>query len=119
MSPQPNLDVKYENCPVIKAFDEIGSQWRMTVLHVLREGDLRFNELKRATDANSQTLSRVLDDLQETGYVKRDVEGSSPVAVYYSLTVKGEELLPTFDKLCKWSEKWIGGETDRQWRYSP
>ncbi len=84
----------------------------MTVIHVLREGDLRFNELKRATDANSQTLSRVLDDLEEKEYVNRRVEEGNPVAVYYSLTPKGEELLAAFDEIHEWGEKWIGDGTD-------
>ncbi|RDZ65690.1 transcriptional regulator [Haloferax sp. Atlit-12N] len=107
MSPHQNLETKYEQCPVIKTLEEIGSRWRMTVIHVLREGDLRFNELKRASGANSQTLSRVLDDLQELGYVEREVEDGSPIAVYYSLTQKGEELLPAFDDISEWGEKWM------------
>lgn len=65
MPSNDTLESKYSDCPVIKTLEEIGSRWRMTVIHVLREGELRFNELKRATNANSQTLSRVLDDLEE------------------------------------------------------
>lgn len=107
MSSHRDLETKYEDCPVIKTLEEIGSRWRMTVIHVLREGDLRFNELKRATDANSQTLSRVLDDLEEMAYVERRVEEDSPVAVYYSLTEKGEALLPAFDDIHEWGEEWI------------
>lgn len=107
MSSQQSLEEKYEHCPVIKTLEEIGSRWRMTVIHVLREGDLRFNELKRATDANSQTLSRVLEDLEEKGYVKRRVDEGSPVAVYYSLTPKGEELLSAFDEIFEWGVKWM------------
>lgn len=110
MSSQVRLEEKYSDCPVIKTLEQIGSRWRMTVIHVLREGDLRFNELKRATDANSQTLSRVLDDLEEKGYVQRRVEEESPVAVYYSLTQKGTELLSAFDEILEWGERWI--ETD-------
>lgn len=107
MSSHDSLEAKYGDCPVIQTLEEIGSRWRMTVIHVLREGELRFNELKRATNANSQTLSRVLDDLEETGYVQRRVEEGSPVAVYYSLTPKGEELLSAFDEIYEWGEKWI------------
>ncbi|RDI70506.1 winged helix-turn-helix transcriptional regulator [Halopelagius longus] len=109
MSSHTNLEEKYGDCPVIKTFEEVGSRWRLTVIHVLREGDLRFNELKRATDANSQTLSRVLDDLEETDYVERRVEEGSPVAVYYSLTPKGEELLSAFDEIHEWGKKWMDG----------
>ena len=107
MSSATDLRTKYEQCPVIKTLEEIGSRWRLTVIHVLREGDLRFNELKRATQANSQTLSRVLEDLQETGYVERRVEAESPIAVYYSLTPKGQALLPAFDDIETWGEQWM------------
>ncbi|WP_459192140.1 winged helix-turn-helix transcriptional regulator [Halosimplex sp. J119] len=102
-----DLEARYSNCPVVRTLEEIGSQWRMTVIHVLREGELRFNELKRATGANSQTLSRVLDDLEENGYVDRRVDEASPVAVYYSLTQKGAELHAAFDEIHEWGEKWM------------
>ena len=107
MSSPTSLEERYENCPVVRTLEQVGSRWRLTVLHVLQEGELRFNELKRATGASSQTLSRVLDDLGELGYVDRRVEEGSPVAVYYSLTPKGEELHPAFDDLMAWGEKWI------------
>ncbi len=110
MSSQRNLEEKYGECPVIKTLEEVGSRWRMTVIHVLREGELRFNELKRATDANSQTLSRVLDELEELEYVTRQVEEDSPVAVYYSLTPKGEALLSAFDEIHVWADQWLDGE---------
>lgn len=102
-----DLDGTYADCPVVKTLEEIGSRWRLTVIHVLREGELRFNELKRATGANSQTLSRVLDDLEDTGYVERRVDGASPVAVYYSLTPKGAELHAAFDEIHEWGQKWM------------
>ncbi|SFS39905.1 winged helix-turn-helix transcriptional regulator [Halostagnicola kamekurae] len=110
MSSDATLETKYGDCPVIKTLEEVGSQWRMTVIHVLREGELRFNELKRATDANSQTLSRVLEDLEEKEYVDRRVDEGSPVAVYYSLTPKGRELLSAFDEIYEWGQKWITDE---------
>lgn len=60
-----SLKEKYSQCPVIKTLEQIRLQWRITVIHVLREGDIRFNDLKRATDADFPMLSRVLNDLQE------------------------------------------------------
>ena len=107
MSSQESLDGKYAAYPVVKTLEEIGSRWRLMVIHALREGELRFNELKRATGADSQMLSRVLDDLEEKGCVERRVDEGSPVAVYYSLTTKGKELLPVFDDIYEWGEKWI------------
>jgi DNA-binding HxlR family transcriptional regulator len=96
-----------EACAVIDSLDEIGSQWRLVVLHDLQEGEKRFNELKRSTDASARTLSRVLDDLQETGYVTRRIEEDAPVATYYSLTEKGTSLAPVFDAIECWADEWL------------
>ncbi len=96
-----------ETCAVIDSLNEIGSQWRLVVLHDLQEGEKRFNELKRSTEASARTLSRVLDDLQETGYVTRRVEEDAPVATYYSLTAKGTSLAPVFDAVERWAEEWL------------
>ncbi|KOX96985.1 winged helix-turn-helix transcriptional regulator [Halorubrum tropicale] len=94
-------------CPVIDSIEQIGSQWRLVVLHELLNGEARFNELKRETDANARTLSRVLDDLQETGFVDRRIEEDSPVATYYSLTDKGESLAPVFEEIDDWAHEWL------------
>jgi len=75
--------------------------------HELLNGESRFNELKRETDANARTLSRVLDDLQETDFVDRRLEEDSPVATYYSLTPKGESLAPVFEEIDEWAHEWL------------
>ena len=93
-------------CPVVKAVEEIGSKWRLNVLHDLQEGEKRFNEVKESTGASSSTLSRVLDDLEELGLVERRVE-ERPIASYYRLTEKGEALSPALDELGDWSEDWL------------
>ncbi|MFC7166985.1 helix-turn-helix domain-containing protein [Halospeciosus flavus] len=93
-------------CSVVEAIQQIGSEWRLVVLHDLDEGEKRFNELKRSTDASSRTLSRVLDDLEDADLVDRRVE-DRPVATYYSLTEKGEALCPVFRDLEEWSDEWL------------
>lgn len=102
-------EIKEKNsdaCPVVKAVNEIGSKWRLNVLHDLQEGEKRFNEIKESTGASSSTLSRVLDDLEELRLVERRVE-ERPIASYYSLTEKGEALRPALDALGDWSEEWL------------
>jgi DNA-binding HxlR family transcriptional regulator len=94
-------------CPVVDSIEQIGSRWRLVVLHELQNGESRFNELKRSTDANARTLSRVLEDLQETGFVERRLEEDAPVATYYSLTPKGESLCPVFDEIEDWADEWL------------
>jgi len=99
-------------CPVVESLDQIGSKWRLVVLHDLRGEEKRFNELKRSTDASARTLSRVLDDLQELGFVDRRLEEDAPVATYYSLTPKAEALCPVFDEIEDWADDWLADEFD-------
>jgi len=99
--------VEGDACSVVEAIEQVGSPWRLVILHDLQEGEKRFNELKRSTDANSRTLSRVLDDLQETDFVERRLEEDAPVATYYSLTAKGESLCPVFDEIESWADDWL------------
>ena len=94
-------------CPVVESMEQIGSKWRLVVLHDLQDGEKRFNELKRSTEASSRTLSRVLDDLQESDLVHRRLEEDAPVATYYRLTEKGESLCPVFDQIERWAEDWL------------
>lgn len=94
-------------CAVIESMEQIGSRWRLVVLHELQNGERRFNELKRATDASSRTLSRVLDDLQEMDFVERRLEEDAPVATYYTLTPKGQSLCPVFEEIEGWADEWL------------
>lgn len=117
-----SLDSRTENspedqnpnaCPVVEAVNEIGSEWRLIVLHDLVDVDeKRFNELKRSTGASSRTLSRVLDDLGEAGLVTRRVE-DKPIATYYSLTDSGASLCPVFTELEAWADEHLSVDTPK------
>jgi DNA-binding HxlR family transcriptional regulator len=96
-----------EACAVVDSLEQIGSQWRLVVLHDLLDGEKRFNELKRSTGASSRTLSRVLDDLRNTDLVSRRTEADAPIATYYRLTEKGESLCPVFDEIEAWADDWL------------
>jgi DNA-binding HxlR family transcriptional regulator len=100
---QLNADV----CTVVGSIEAVGSKWTLILINDLLDGEKRFNELKRSTGASSYTLSRVLDDLQEEGFVNKRMEMDAPVASYYSLTEKGEALCPVFDALDEWGGEWL------------
>jgi DNA-binding HxlR family transcriptional regulator len=103
-----------EACPVVDSLEQIGSQWRLVVLYDLQDGEKRFNELKRSTGASSRTLSRVLDDLQDLGFVDRRLEEDAPVATFYSLTDRGRSLCPVFDAIEEWADEWLGEGAERE-----
>ena len=93
-------------CPVVHAVEAIGTPWRLNVIHALEERERRFNDLKRATEARSKTLSDALDVLVENDIVARRMEEDAPVAVYYDLTPKGEELVDALAELDEWARQW-------------
>jgi DNA-binding HxlR family transcriptional regulator len=93
--------------PLVESFDRIGSPWRLVVLDSLYGEEMRFNELKRSTGANTSTLARVLDNLEDDGLVERRIEEASPVATYYRLTEKGKALKPVIRSLTEWAEEWL------------
>lgn len=87
---------------VATAIDTVGSKWHLLILYALQDGELRFNEVTRATGGSSATVSRVFDDLQDADLVERRVE-DQPIATYYSLTERGRALAPTFAALREWA----------------
>ena len=76
-------------------------------LETLRmEGPLRMGELGRRLGITPSTLTRNLQRLLETGYVKRQVDGSDGRAAVVALTASGRRQA---DKL-ESQEEWFAGE---------
>jgi DNA-binding HxlR family transcriptional regulator len=107
LPPKPGRDNDvFEVCPVSRAFEIVGSKWRLTVLRCLQLwGEQRFSELQEASTADSATLSRVLEELEEQGLINRRLE-DRPIATYYSLTERGEALAGVFDEFEEWALEW-------------
>lgn len=100
----------FEVCPVARAFEVTGSKWRLVVLQCLHLwGEQRFSELQETTTADSSTLSRVLDELEERDLVDRRLE-DRPIATYYSLTERGEALTDVFVAFEEWATEWTAAE---------
>ena len=104
---KPGTDVDvFDVCPVARAFQIVGSKWRLTVLRCLQLwGEQRFSEIQEASTADSATLSRVLDELEDQDLVQRRLE-DRPIATYYSLTDRGEALTEVFEAYEAWALEW-------------
>lgn len=96
-----------EACPAVQAVETVGTPWRLQILYALRDAELRFNELKRATGGRSKTVSDTLDVLTEEGLVTRRTEEAAPIAVYYQLTEKGNTLVGQLDHISEWAVEWM------------
>jgi DNA-binding HxlR family transcriptional regulator len=102
-------------CPVELALRVIGGKWRGSILYQLKDGALRFNELRnRVQEAvvdyeeednylSNKVLSNHLKDLTDFGVVRK--EEIAPNKVKYELTSKGVLVIPTLIELFDWGEK--------------
>ena len=90
-------------CPAQATWDLISGKWKPCIVHVLSDGGLRFNELKRRTPGVTQRmLTRQLRELERDGLVARFQYNEVPSRVEYQLTPLGERLLPIFEDLTAW-----------------
>lgn len=85
--------------------EEITSKWSLLVLGCLCSGPMRFNALRRANAGVTQkALTQCLRRLEASGFIKRTVVSTSPVAVSYEISPLGRSLEPHLQAILKWSE---------------
>ena len=83
------------HCPVEATLDLIGGKYKTLILWHLAGGPQRFSQLQRLIlRATPKMLTQQLRELEEDGLIHREVFPVVPPRVEYSLTVRGESLLP-------------------------
>ena len=85
----------------------INEKYKMTVLYTLaRFGVVRFNKIKRyIRKIFYKTLSATLKELGADQLVHREEYPQIPPKVEYSLTERGQSLIPILDEMCGWGEQ--------------
>ena len=67
---------------------------------------MRYNELKRSIgNISFKTLTSTLKELEEDNIIIRKEYPQIPPRVEYSLSKKGETLIPILNMMCDWGEK--------------
>ncbi|MBC7805249.1 MAG: helix-turn-helix transcriptional regulator [Akkermansiaceae bacterium] len=91
------------NCPVEAALEAIGGKWKPVILWHLSQREYRFGELRRAIPrATEKVLIEQLRQLERSGVVSREVTGTVPPAVTYSLTEHGHTLKQAIFSVSEW-----------------
>jgi DNA-binding HxlR family transcriptional regulator len=98
--------VSEKTCTLKDVLDIIGGKWAMPIIYILSKGKMRFKELERTVEGiNTRMLVKELKNMEANGIVSREVFATVPPTVEYSLTVKGEKLLPSIVSLHKWGQE--------------
>lgn len=72
--------------------DRIGGTWKMPILWRLRDKTLRYGELKKTMPkVTHKMLTTSLRELEEDGFINREVYAVVPPKVEYSLTERGKD----------------------------
>lgn len=98
--------IRHDACPVREVLSRIGDKWSVLVVAVLKDGPMRFSELRRSIDGISQRmLTMTLRGLERDGLVRRTVTPTAPPRVDYELTELGRTLLDPIMSLADWADK--------------
>jgi DNA-binding HxlR family transcriptional regulator len=96
------------SCSVAACAEIIGTKWTALLVHDLSEGPRRFSELRLACPGISpRTLSERLRELEHLQLVTRRSYAEAPPRVEYTLTEKGEALLPIVDAMRRFGREWL------------
>ncbi len=94
----PNL------CSLVHAMNIIGGKWKPIILYLLANGSLRYGKLLLFTPTISRkVLTEQLKELEDDGLILREKFAETPPRVEYSLSEKGQALLPVLKSLSNWT----------------
>ena len=90
-------------CPFATSQKLLAGKWSLLIMHELAEGPVRFRELERT----QATLTRALRQMEDDGLVHREVYGTIPPKVEYSLTEVGAGFKTVLASLEQWGNQYI------------
>ena len=93
-------------CPLPPAVELIGEKWAFLILRGAFNGLQHFEEFQGGLGIARNILSDRLAKLVAGGILERQPDPSDKRKVVYSLTPKGEALLPVVLALRQWGEQW-------------
>ena len=98
------------SCPLPPAVELIGEKWAFLILRGAFNGLQHFEEFQAGLGIARNILSDRLARLVGGGILERTADPSDKRKVVYSLTPKGEGLLPVVLALRQWGEEWGYGK---------
>ncbi|RFU68429.1 helix-turn-helix domain-containing protein [Bacillus sp. V59.32b] len=101
------MKIEPELCRVEDALGILVGKWKpIIILHLLKEGTQRFNELKRSVPGITQKmLTNQLRELENEDIILRVVYPQVPPKVEYSITEYGRSLAPILEAMHEWGTK--------------
>ena len=82
----------------------LSGKWKLVLIWVLRDGPLRFSEVRDAVEGISEkVLAQQLRALEADGLVERTAHPEVPPRVEYALADRARDLRPVLERLSEWA----------------
>ena len=94
------------SCPIPAAVELIGEKWAFLILRGAFNDLYHFEEFQAGLGIARNILSDRLGKLVAGGILERSPDPSDKRKVIYSLTPKGEALMPVVLAVRQWGEEW-------------
>lgn len=94
-------------CGIAAAAALLGDTWTLLLVRDLAAGPRRFTELQASTGISVRVLTDRLRMMAQAGLVTRSMFNEIPPRVEYTLTLKGQDIVPVLDALRAYGEKWL------------
>ena len=98
-------------CPLEITMEIIGGKYKGVIIGHLIGKTLRYNELQKLISyATPKMLIQQLKELESDGIIERKLYPVVPPKTEYSLTPRGETLIPAIIELNKWGMNYLKEE---------
>jgi DNA-binding HxlR family transcriptional regulator len=97
-------------CPIATTLDIVGDRWTLVVLRDLFTGKSKFSEFLASPEKiTTNILTDRLASMEGSGLVTKKAYQQHPPRFAYTLTSKGEALLPVLQAMCRWGNAHMPG----------
>jgi DNA-binding HxlR family transcriptional regulator len=92
-----------EECPARYTADVIEGKWKPLIVYLLKDGPLRYGELRRRMiGVSKKMLTQQIRELERDEIVDRRVHSADLLHVEYALTEHGRELEEVLKTMAEW-----------------
>ncbi|MBQ9389398.1 MAG: helix-turn-helix transcriptional regulator [Synergistaceae bacterium] len=103
-----NENIYDTECPILYAMKIIGQKWKLPILWYIADSEnrtMRYKELERRVVGITATmLTKCLRELEADSLISRKQYSTIPPTVEYSLTERGNSLIPALESVYRWAE---------------
>lgn len=94
------------NCPITATMLVIGGRWKVIILWQLKDGALRYSEIRKAIpNISEKMLTLQLKELMQNGWVNKKDYNEIPPRTEYSLTKLSKSFIPILENIYQWGTK--------------